>query len=133
MRVKRIMLATTNLKFSEAHLSSYQERMAKAARKRAKSPKSGRRISSKSTVTVKPLSSPLASVLAFHEDRIPRQKSHVRLDVEPLVVYPKLNEAMTLREQQARRVKHVVAPVANKMGYQYIHNEEDYKTMGRKI
>ena len=36
------------------------------------------------------------------------------------------------REDKARQVKHVVAPIANKMGYGLITNAEHLKTMGRK-
>ncbi len=40
---------------------------------------------------------------------------------------------LQLREEQARQVKHTIAPISNKGAYQVITNEADYKTMGRKV
>lgn len=40
---------------------------------------------------------------------------------------------MELREAQAKRVQHTVAPICNKGGYQVITNEADLKTVGRKV
>ena len=37
------------------------------------------------------------------------------------------------REQAARQVRHTVAPICNKGGYQLITNEADLKTVGRKV
>jgi len=40
---------------------------------------------------------------------------------------------MADREAAAREVKHTVAPICNKGGYQLITNEADIKTAGRKV
>lgn len=40
---------------------------------------------------------------------------------------------MQQREIEARSVKHTVAPISNKGGYQLIINKDDLKTMGQKI
>lgn len=40
---------------------------------------------------------------------------------------------LAAREDAARRVKHTVAPICNKGGYQLITNEADLKTAGRKV
>lgn len=37
------------------------------------------------------------------------------------------------REAKAREVKHTVAPICNKGGLQYISDEADLKTAGRKV
>ena len=37
------------------------------------------------------------------------------------------------RDNQARQVKHTIAPISNKGAYQVITNEADYKTVGRKV
>ncbi len=37
------------------------------------------------------------------------------------------------REDKARKVKHAVGPIANKMGYGLITDPEHLKTMGRKV
>lgn len=55
----------------------------------------------------------------------------------PSVGRPTLTPEMEAREQAAqvaiREKQSRVAPIANKMGYQYITNEDDFKTMGRKV
>ena len=43
------------------------------------------------------------------------------------------NPEMAKREKDARNVKHTVAPICNKGGYQLITNEADIKTAGRKV
>lgn len=43
------------------------------------------------------------------------------------------NPDMAEREKKAREVKHTIAPICNKGGYQLITNESDMKTMGRKV
>jgi hypothetical protein len=54
----------------------------------------------------------------------------------PTASTPNYSGDMARREEMAqkeiKKKQLQVAPVANKMGYQYIHNPEDYKTMGRK-
>ena len=40
---------------------------------------------------------------------------------------------LAAREEKARQVKHTVAPICNKGGYQVITAEQDLKTMGRKV
>jgi hypothetical protein len=46
---------------------------------------------------------------------------------------PRYHGELALREARARSVRHVVAPIANKMGYGLITNPDDLKTMGRKV
>jgi hypothetical protein len=40
---------------------------------------------------------------------------------------------LVAREEKARDVKHTIAPICNKGGYQVITNEADLKTVGRKV
>jgi hypothetical protein len=40
---------------------------------------------------------------------------------------------LAAREEAAREVKHTVAPICNKGGYQLITAEADLKTVGRKV
>jgi hypothetical protein len=40
---------------------------------------------------------------------------------------------LAAREAAAREVKHTIAPICNKGGYQLITNEADLKTVGRKV
>lgn len=43
------------------------------------------------------------------------------------------NPELAFREARARNVKHTVAPICNKGGYQLISDEADLKTVGRKV
>lgn len=43
------------------------------------------------------------------------------------------DEQLAQREREAREVKHTIAPICNKGGYQLITNSEDIKTAGRKV
>lgn len=61
-------------------------------------------------------------------------RGHVPLG--PSVGKPTLDPEMEMREIQAqeeiKRKRQRVAPIANKMGYQLITDPDDFKTMGRK-
>ena len=72
----------------------------------------------------------------FSLGRVPeRSKQQVKF-VEADRTKPVYTGEMAVREAEAQkeieRKKQRVAPVANKMGYQYISNPDDFKTMGRK-
>jgi cell division protein FtsL len=80
----------------------------------------------------------MQNVQALHGDRFTHDiPSHAPTaqsvqTVSTTVRTEELSPEMQEREKAARKVRHVVAPVANKMGYQLITNPDDFRTMGRK-
>ena len=73
-------------------------------------------------------------VYSLVKDRLPSK-------VPSVVTLPKIKPTqkiqytgeMAIREKLAKQRTFIVAPVANKMGYQLITDLEDIKTMGRKL
>lgn len=53
--------------------------------------------------------------------------------IDKPVYTPEMQEREEAAQKEIAKKRQQVAPVANKMGLQYISNPDDFKTMGRKV